>query len=144
MPTYPHDLNRRPARIASRPNPSQWGREELLTLDEAAALCWPEGPITVRTLRTAVRDGVLGVAWIAGKVFTSLEALEDMSRCRTKPAPPEAATEAAHAAPAAPKGQPGRNAATEALLAEIAAQKARLGTARRLSGAVGTNERKSR
>jgi len=68
-----HILNdqpdRLPARIASRPLPDQWGREELLTLAEAAWLFWPDGgPITVRTLRTAVRDEALAVTWIAGKI----------------------------------------------------------------------------
>jgi hypothetical protein len=63
--------NRTSRRIADRPDPSQWAPDELLTLREAALLFWPSGPITESTLRTAVRDGQLGVATIAGKLFTS-------------------------------------------------------------------------
>jgi hypothetical protein len=73
--------DKRPARVASRPLPSQWAPDELLTLPEAAALFWPEGPITVRTLRSAERDGALAVTWIAGKPFTTPEAIRGMTKC---------------------------------------------------------------
>lgn len=70
------------ARVLERPLPSQWNPEELLSLPEAAALFWPTGgPITVTSLRTAVRQNKLEVAEIAGKLFTSPSAIGRMSRC---------------------------------------------------------------
>jgi hypothetical protein len=66
-------------RIAARSDPATWGEDELLTLAEAAALFWPDGPLTVTSLRTAVRDGQLRVAPIAGKFLTSKRAVMEMS-----------------------------------------------------------------
>lgn len=68
-------------RIAARPDPSMWGDEEILTLGEAAALMWPDGPIVTSTLRTAARQGQLGIAVIAGKFFTNKRELTLMTRC---------------------------------------------------------------
>lgn len=82
-------------RIAARPDPSMWAPDELLTLAEAAELLWPDGPIVTSTLRTAARQGKLGIAEIAGKFFTNLHELAVMSRCSPMPAPapPEAPKE---------------------------------------------------
>jgi hypothetical protein len=57
-----------PLRLARWPDPSQWSDTELMSLYEAAALFWPEGPLTVTSLRTAVRDGQLAIAEIAGNL----------------------------------------------------------------------------
>ena len=48
--------------------PDNWGEDELMTLHEATALMWPDGVITVSTLRTAIRDGQLPHVrcWAAG------------------------------------------------------------------------------
>lgn len=82
-----------PARIAERPDPSDWNGSELLTLQEAAALFWPGGaPLGVSSLRTAVRDRKLAVTWVAGKVFTTPSAIARMSECAVQelePSPPE-------------------------------------------------------
>ncbi len=67
-----------PTRIAARPDPTQWGDDELLTLPEAAALFWPGGPITTNTLRTAGRDGALAITKVAGKFFTTPMAIRRM------------------------------------------------------------------
>lgn len=83
MPTLPR-------RIEKRPSPEQWGDDELLTLAEAAALLWPDGPLTTTSLRTAVRQGRLEVAEIAGKLLTTKAALQRMSICRRR-APPHGA-----------------------------------------------------
>ncbi|MCP1558837.1 UNVERIFIED_ORG: hypothetical protein M2438_002927 [Methylobacterium sp. SuP10 SLI 274] len=72
-----------PARIVARPDPEQWKEDELLTLPEAAALLWPDGPLTVSSLRTAVRDGQLQVAVVAGKILTNRAALRLMGTCTT-------------------------------------------------------------
>lgn len=69
---------RAPARIAARPNPMEWSDDELLTLPEAAALFWPDGPITTNTLRTAGRDGTLTITKVAGKFFTTPMAIRRM------------------------------------------------------------------
>jgi hypothetical protein len=55
------------ARVTTRPDPSQWQDDELMTLGEAAALFCPDGPFSERTLRTAVRDGRLPISQVAGK-----------------------------------------------------------------------------
>ena len=58
-------------RVAARPDPLSWGDDELMTPQEAAALLWPDGLITQRTLRTAVRDGKLPISQVAGKFFVT-------------------------------------------------------------------------
>ena len=74
--------DRRPPRVLARPTPSDWlDQDEIMTLEEVAAVFWPRGPLTVRSLRTAVRDGRLAVARIAGKIFTSPRAINEMTKC---------------------------------------------------------------
>lgn len=53
-----------------------------MALHEAAALMFPLGPLTVSSLRTAISDGRLGHARIAGKIFTTRAALAAMAACR--------------------------------------------------------------
>ena len=67
----PHPVKRVLPRIAARPDPDQWGDDELLTLPEAAALFWPLGPLSVSSLRTAIKDGQLAYTEIAGKFLTT-------------------------------------------------------------------------
>lgn len=67
-----------PTRIGARPDPTQWSDDELLTLPEAAALFWPDGPITTNTLRTAGRDATLAITKVAGKFFTTPMAIRRM------------------------------------------------------------------
>jgi hypothetical protein len=45
-----------PKRGSCRPTPARWDMDELLTLNEAAALFWPDGPLTVTSLRNAIRN----------------------------------------------------------------------------------------
>lgn len=71
-----------PHRVAKRPTPDEWQVDELLTLPEAAALFWPDGPLTTTSLRTAVRDRQLEVAIIAGKFLTTKAAIHRMSACK--------------------------------------------------------------
>src|SRR5690242_8592371 len=73
-----------PPRIQRRPDPAEWADDELLTLAEAAALFWPEGPLTTTSLRTAERDGILEVAEIAGKLLTTKVAIKRMAVCRPR------------------------------------------------------------
>lgn len=84
-----------PERIARRPEARQWSPDELLTLPEAIALLWAKGPVTVSTLRTAIRHGDLGHARIAGKIFTTRTALEELAACvKRLPGKPAAAAHA--------------------------------------------------
>jgi len=70
------------SRVGLRPDPESWSLDELLTLPEAALLHWPHGPLTVTSLRTAVREGQLAVAVIAGKHFTTRRQLGTMTTCK--------------------------------------------------------------
>jgi hypothetical protein len=77
-----------PPRVALRPDPVQWSDAELMTLQEAAVLFWPLGPLTTTSLRTAVRDGKLEIAEIAGKLLTNKISIAKMSICSVRqPAP---------------------------------------------------------
>ncbi|MGA2491471.1 MAG: hypothetical protein ABSF67_00820 [Roseiarcus sp.] len=76
-----------PPRVAARPDTQQWGLDELMTLAEAAALHWPTGPLTARSLRTAVDDGLLPVVMVARKLLTSRRAIQEMGRCSTRMKP---------------------------------------------------------
>lgn len=82
-----------PPRVQQRPSPALWTDEELMTLAEASMLFWPDGLLTTKTLRTAVRDSQLDVVQIAGKLFTTKSAIARMSKCAPRlsgmqPGPP--------------------------------------------------------
>jgi hypothetical protein len=78
--TPARDFRRLPQRVADRPRVEEWTDDELLTLPEAAALFWPDGPITTNTLRTAGRDGTLAITKVAGKFFTTPMAIRRMGQ----------------------------------------------------------------
>jgi len=69
-------LSRPPRRVVARPDPAQWRDDELLTFAEAAALMWPDGPLTASSLRTAYRAGQLEVTVIARKLLVTKAALQ--------------------------------------------------------------------
>jgi hypothetical protein len=69
----------RPRRVAARPDQAQWGDDELMTFAEAAALMWPQGPLTASSLRTAYRAGELETVMIARKLLTTKRALAAMT-----------------------------------------------------------------
>lgn len=96
-----------PIRVVRRPDPALWDTDELMTLSEATALFWPDGPLTVRSLRTAIRDRRLPVSVIAGKHFVTKRALAEMSTCTplTGPAPDLDRPTPASAGEHAPKGE---------------------------------------
>lgn len=68
-----------PRRVAARPDPRDWTDDELMTLAEAAALMWPQGPLTASSLRTAYRAGELETAMIARKLLVTKAALAAMT-----------------------------------------------------------------
>jgi hypothetical protein len=59
---------RTPPRVAARPDPRDWGEDELLTLPETAALFWPDGPLTTHSV-------------VAGRYMTTRRAVSEMSKC---------------------------------------------------------------
>jgi hypothetical protein len=71
-----------PERVARRPDPDEWSADELMALHEAVALLWPRGPLTVSSLRTAIARGELAFARIAGRIYTTRDALAAMAACR--------------------------------------------------------------
>lgn len=76
----------KPRRIAARPDPKDWAEDELLTFSEAAALLWPDGPITASTLRTAYRQGLLEVTLLARKLMTTKRCVQAMTEAARRPA----------------------------------------------------------
>ena len=68
-----------------RPLPEEWRDDELMTLVEAVAVFWPDGPLTVRSLRTEISRGSLTAERIAGKDLVTPTALKEMrQRCRAR------------------------------------------------------------
>jgi hypothetical protein len=76
-----------PRRIAARPDPASWADDELLTFAEAAALLWPNGPLTASSLRTAYRGGLLEVTVIARKLLVTKAALRAMQEAARRGPP---------------------------------------------------------
>ncbi|MCK1270835.1 MULTISPECIES: hypothetical protein [unclassified Bradyrhizobium] len=75
-----------PRRIAARPDPAAWSDEEVLTLAEAAALLFPQGPITESFLRTAYRKKMLEVILLNRKLLTCKRSVREMlERASRKP-----------------------------------------------------------
>jgi hypothetical protein len=72
----------RPLRAAARPDPAMWSDHEPMTLYEAAAVFFPDGPLNVRSLRTAITKGQLAVSRVAGKIFTTPSAIRAMTTPR--------------------------------------------------------------
>jgi hypothetical protein len=68
-----------PRRVAARPNPCDWADDELMTFAEAAALMWPQGPLTASSLRTAYRAKELEVVMIARKLLVTKSGLAAMT-----------------------------------------------------------------
>lgn len=81
-------------RAGLRPHRDQWDLDEPMTLAEAAAVFFPDGPLTLSSLRTAVRDGDLAIARVAGKILTTPRAIREMTKpCRAEmPSRTEAGT----------------------------------------------------
>lgn len=71
----------RTRRAELRRNHNDLGETELISFREAVEIFWPNGPLSVSSLRTAERDGILAVASIAGKLYTTKAALREMTRC---------------------------------------------------------------
>lgn len=73
------DLSLSP-RVAERSTPDAWGMDELMSLREAVELHWPNGPLTVASLRITIRDGKLPVCEIARKHLVTRRCLMELSK----------------------------------------------------------------
>lgn len=71
-----------------------------MTLVEAAALFFPDGPLTVRSFRTAANNGQLAVARVAGKDMTTPAAVRELltPRPRDCKSPADSGSNSAQAA----------------------------------------------
>src|ERR1700743_2203190 len=65
-------------RARTRPNPTQWGDDEVMRLMEAVEIFFPEGPLTLSSLRTAATAGTLEIVKIAGKNLTTPRAIRKL------------------------------------------------------------------
>lgn len=62
---------RPPRRLVKRPRPSDWRDDEPMMLAEAIELLWPDGPLTIASLRTEIRKGRLPASRVAGRLFVT-------------------------------------------------------------------------
>ncbi len=74
-------------RVAEKPNPADWGMDEPLTLYEAVALLWPNGPVKVATLRAEIHAGRLPYRRIGKAFCVTREGLATLGQCALKGAP---------------------------------------------------------
>src|ERR1700742_3658352 len=84
------------ARAKARPDPAQWGEDEVMTLVEAAVVFFPHGPLTLSSLRRAAAAGTLEIAKVAGKDLTTPRPTRKMAKpsCRAaKPSRHDSGTE---------------------------------------------------
>jgi hypothetical protein len=85
-----HDMPKRKtdklARAKARPDPAQWGEDEVMTLIEAAVVFFPHGPLTLSSLRRAATAGTLEIAKVAGKDLTTPRAIRKLVKpsCRAE------------------------------------------------------------
>jgi len=76
------------ARVRARPDPAQWGEDEVMTLVEAAAVFFPHGPLTLSSLRRAACAGTLEIAKVAGKDLTTPHAIRKLVKPSCRAAKP--------------------------------------------------------
>jgi hypothetical protein len=76
------------ARAKARPDPAQWSDDEAMTLVEATAVFFPQGPLTLSSLRRAAAAGTLEIAKVAGKDLTSPRAIRKLVKPSCQAAKP--------------------------------------------------------
>ena len=104
---------RRPAQLPAR---AEIGADTPLSLDIAAALAFPDGSISGRSLAREAKLGRLTVERIAGKLFTTLGDIARMrEQCRVAASRPDSTCENQDAATAARSGSLNSTASNTAL-----------------------------
>lgn len=77
------------ARVRHQPDPASWADDDKLTLKEAVALFYPRGPVTLKTLRSAIAKGGLIPYDFAGKLWVTPAQMRALFRPRECPEPPK-------------------------------------------------------
>lgn len=129
-------MARRLARVELRPRPCAWADDEPMTLPEYIAVFYPNGPLTISSLRTEIAKGRLIPSAFAGKFFVTPGDIRALlsTPCPVQPKAPastyaKAVSIAAPAAQSQPSGSsemdPGKlaQAATREALKDLMAQK---------------------
>ena len=80
LPTEPDAAPVRQRKPKVIPSPDTITPTTPLRLSDAARLAFPDGSVTVNTLRTAARRGLLQIETVGNKQFTTLKAIEEMRR----------------------------------------------------------------
>ncbi|MNE36046.1 hypothetical protein D3C80_1298410 [compost metagenome] len=78
------------ARLERRPKPADWPEDEPMTLKEIIAVFYPDGPLTVATLRTAIANHRLTPSVVAGKHFITPAQLRALFKPHPCPDAPKA------------------------------------------------------
>ena len=86
------------ARVQRRPNPADWPDDEPMTLKEIIAVFYPDGPLTVASLRSSIAAGRLTPSFVAGKHFITPAQLRELFR--PQPCPDAPKVRASTSAPA--------------------------------------------
>ena len=73
------------ARLVRRPDPKDWADDDPMTLVEAIAVYWPDGPLKVHSLRVEIAAGRLPYAEVAGKHYVTPANLKALFAPETKP-----------------------------------------------------------
>jgi hypothetical protein len=76
------------ARAKARPDPTQWGEDEVMTLVEAATVFFPQGPLSLSSLRTAAAAGTLEIAKVVGKDLPTPRAIRKLVKPSCRAAKP--------------------------------------------------------
>ena len=89
----PYDLTEPPfVRLLHRQTLDLWDPTEPITLPEAGALLFPDGPVTLHSLYVAAREGRLPVAEHASRYWTTIEAVRGLFRPEPLVPPPPQVT----------------------------------------------------
>lgn len=73
------------ARVAAKPRPEDWRDDDAMTLAEAVAVFYPQGPLTVSSLRTEIRKGRLLAVQVAGRLYVTPARLKGLFEPRADP-----------------------------------------------------------
>jgi hypothetical protein len=65
-------------RVRARPRPEDWTDDETMTLIEAVGVFFPDGPLTLSSLRTAIDARKLDIVTVAGKHLTTPRAVRKL------------------------------------------------------------------
>ena len=109
-------MPRPPLRCVARPSPEDWADDEPMTLAEAIAVFYPNGPVTASSLRTEYHKHRLPLAEVAGRFYVTPANLKALFEPRILPCPESQKDLASTFAPPGATVGPGRS--TSSAMAE--------------------------